>query len=332
MRLAVVGAGAVGGTLAALLDRGGHDVVVTAQGESLEVIRRAGIELSGAWGEYVAHVVASEVLDSTPDIAFVCVKAQDAAAAIESNAARLAGSVVVVVQNGLDGVERARRLLPESRCVGAVAVFAADRWSRGRVTVATPGPLLVGEGGGEPSQAAVQVATVMAQVMPCEAVSNFTGVQWTKLVVNQVNAVPAITGLSAQEVLSDRQLRRIIAASMREVMRTGRALGVRFGSVPGLDHGAVRLLAGPLPVGQLLLLASRRRLGSTPVTGSTLQSIRWGRSTEIDHLTGAVASRAAAVGRSAPVSAVFTELVHEVERTGRFLSPAELVQRVGPVS
>lgn len=56
MRMAVIGVGAIGGTLSALLDRAGNTVVVTARGENLQAIQRDGIQLTGAWGEHRAQV------------------------------------------------------------------------------------------------------------------------------------------------------------------------------------------------------------------------------------------------------------------------------------
>ena len=52
--------------------------------------------------------------------------------------------------------------------------------------------------------------------MPVIAIANFRGAQWTKLVINMLNAVPAIVGRSVQDVVDDRRLRRVVAASMRE--------------------------------------------------------------------------------------------------------------------
>jgi 2-dehydropantoate 2-reductase len=71
-----------------------------------------------------------------------------------------------------------------------------------------------------------------------------------------------------------------------------------------------------------------RRMGPVPNPGSTLQSIRRGVPTEIDALNGAVVRVAGEHGRDAPISAALTALVHEVERTGTFLTPAEVVRRV----
>ena len=140
-----------------------------------------------------------------------------------------------------------------------------------------------------------------------------------------LNAVPAIVGRSVQEVLHDRRLRRVVAASMRETVRTGIARGVRFGSLQGLGNARLRLFARmPLAVGQVLPWLMGVRMGRVPNLGSTQQSVRRGQPTEVDHLNGAVVREAAAAGLTAPVNAALTALVHEVERSGSFL-PEERV-------
>src|SRR4051812_3290698 len=99
MRIGVIGAGAVGGAVAALLARGGHDVEVTARGEHLAAIRERGIHLTGSWGEYTAALEANDLLTHAPELVIVATKAQDAVAAIRDNIAMLRGVPVVVVQN-----------------------------------------------------------------------------------------------------------------------------------------------------------------------------------------------------------------------------------------
>ena len=78
MRVGIIGAGAIGGSIAALLARAGHDVEVTARGAHLEAIRERGIVLTGAWGDFTAGVVANETLTRAPELAIVATKAQDA--------------------------------------------------------------------------------------------------------------------------------------------------------------------------------------------------------------------------------------------------------------
>lgn len=330
MRVAVIGAGAVGGAIAAVLARGGHEVEVTARGDHLGAIREHGIRLSGAWGDYTAIVQAAETLTRGPELVIVATKAQDASAAITDNVRLLRGIPIVVVQNGLGGVATARKAAPRSDVVGALALFATSLVSPGTIAVTTGGHTYLGGGDGEHDVPARYIAGTLGEVMPVSIVSNFEGAQWTKLIVNQINALPAITGLSAQEVISHNGLRRIMTASMRENVRIGLRSGVRFEKLQGLSHRRLRLFSVlPLWIGQLLPLLIRIRLGKVPNPGSTLQSVRRGQATEIDYLNGAVVRAAEKIGRSAPVNAALVELVHEVESSREYLSPTAVVERVG---
>ena len=327
MRVGVIGAGAVGGAIAALLVRGGHEVEVTARGDHLAAIRAEGIKLTGAWGSYTAVVDANASLTFSPELVILATKAQDAAAAIRDNIALLRGVPLLVVQNGLDSITAAAAASPRSDIVGGLATFATSYLSPGVITVTTAGPTYVGVDG-EYDVPARYVASVLAPIMPTTVIPNFRGAQWTKLIINQVNALPAITGLSVQDAVADGGLRRVLTASMREAVRIGRRSGVRFEKLQGLSRRLLRFFAfSPLTIGEFLPRAMSARIGAVPNPGSTLQSIRRGQATEIDHLNGAVVTAASAIGRSAPVNELLTALVHEVEATGTFFTPQQVVDR-----
>jgi 2-dehydropantoate 2-reductase len=325
VRIGIIGAGALGGTFAVLLSRAGHDVEVTARGAGLDAIRSSGIRLSGGYGDAHAHLAAAEALTAPPELVLVCTKAQDAAAAIEANAAVIDGAPVVVVQNGLEGVDTAARLLPRSSCMGLLSIIAANYTEPGVVRVTTPATSYLGRGDGPPDAECTRVAALLSSAVPVLAIGGFRGAQWTKLIVNMLNAVPAIVGRSVQDVVDDRRLRRVVTASMREAVRVGIARGVRFGSLQGLGDRRLRLFARvPLELGQFLPWLMRVRMGRVPNLGSTQQSLRRGQPTEVDYLNGAVVREASAIGRPAPVNAALTALVHEVESSGAHL-PSERV-------
>jgi 2-dehydropantoate 2-reductase len=326
MRVGVIGAGAIGGAIAALLARGGHEVEVAARGDQLAEIRAHGLRLTGGWGDFVVPVAADVTLSRTPELAFIATKAQDAPAAIRANDNLLTGIPVVVVQNGLDAISATAPMLPHSDVVGALAVYASSFVEPGHIAITTTGPTYLGGG---PVLSAMYAAEVLNQVMPTKVETNFVGAQWTKLLVNQVNALPAITGMSVQDVIANPRLRRIMTLSMRENVRVGIATGVRFAAIQGLNNGLVRAFSrAPVGVADQLPKLMARRMGATPNPGSTLQSIRRGGVTEIDYLNGAVVEAAAAAGTSAPINAAIVALVHEVELTREFLSPDEVVARV----
>lgn len=329
MRVAVIGAGAVGGLLAALLHRAGHDVEVTARGEHLAAIRADGIRLDGGYGDHVARVGAAETLTARPDLAILATKAQDAEAALRANAAVLDGIPLLIVQNGLGGIRVARDVLPTAPLLGGLALFATSYLSPGRITVTAALPLVLGAAEGTPSSVLDDVAEVLRAALPIEVVESLEGAQWTKLLVNHVNALPAITGLSVQETVADPRLRRVLAASLRETVRLANRIGIRFTGLQGIPGWILPWLGrGPLAATALLPRLLAKRMGAVPNPGSTLQSIRRGQLTEIDFLNGAVVRTADDHGRRAPINAALVDLVHEVERTGSFIPAAEVARRI----
>ncbi|WP_378145791.1 ketopantoate reductase family protein [Cnuibacter sp. UC19_7] len=330
MTIAVIGAGAIGGTVAAALDRAGHDVVVTARGEHLDAIRRDGLLLTGGWGDHRAHLTAQERLDERPDLAIIAVKAQDADRAVADNAEALRGTDVLVIQNGLGGAERVAAALPGSAVLGGLALYAASFLSPGSVAITTPGPTILGAVDHRKDAAVLdRVAATLGSAVPITTTTNLVGAQWTKLIVNQVNALPAITGMSVQDVVRVPVLRQVMTASMREAVVAARARGVRFEPMSGLGEGLLTVFSmAPLRWAEMLPKLMARRMGATPNPGSTLQSIRRGQPTEIDHLNGAVVSEGRVAGLPTPVNERLVALVHEVERTGRFVPPARVPRAV----
>jgi 2-dehydropantoate 2-reductase len=329
MRVAVLGAGAVGGTLAALLDRAGHDIEVTARGEHLDAIRSGGLRLTGAWGDHVARLTAGETLtgSSSPELAILATKAHDAEAALRPNETLLRGVPLIVVQNGLSGLDSARAGAPDALPIGALALFAASLTSPGLITVTAASGICLG-GNADPAALAA-AEKLLARVLPVTVADDFAGAQWTKLVINQVNALPAVTGRSVQEVVADRPLRRILTRGMIETVRVARARNVRFAPLQHLDDKVLeRMIRLPLPLAELVPRGMAARMGDVPNPASTLQSIRRGTRTEIDHLSGAVVGAARGTGVPVPVNRAMVELVHEVERTGRFLDTDEVLRRV----
>ncbi|AJM77873.1 ketopantoate reductase family protein [Rathayibacter toxicus] len=328
MRIAVLGAGAIGGTIAALFDRAGHDVEVTARGEHLNSIRRSGLHLDGAWGQHTAWVRSGEKLDITPDLAVLCTKAQDAEDALRANRRTIDGTLLVVVQNGLEALTASARHVRTARLVGALTLFAANHLEPGQITVTYAAPTTLGIPGLPANDEVDRAAAILAEAVPTTTTDNFVGTQWTKLLINELNALPAITGLSVQETVAEPGLRRVLARALRETARTGLASGVRFGALQGLSHQRVRALAvAPLRLVEMLPRRTAIRMGKVPNQGSTLQSILRGVPSEIDHLSGGVVRAAHRVGRDAPVNQLLVDLVHEIERSGAFLEPGEVVRR-----
>ncbi len=331
MRIGVIGAGAVGGLVAALAARAGHEVLVTARGEHAEAIARAGLRVDGGWGEWVAPV---ELVHSIPkeaiDLLVLATKAHDSAAALAPWSAHH-GTPVLVLQNGLGGEDAVRHALPHSPVAIGLALFAVSLTGPGHITVTGPNGLTLG---GDPVAVAI-AGRVLRDALPAELViaDDIRGAQFTKLLVNQVNALPAITGLSVQQTIADPALRAVLALGMVETVTVGDAAGVAWGRIGAVDADAVaRVRTGGTPAAAELAQHLAAGMGDVPNPASMLQSIRRGRTTEVDAINGAVIELGAQHDVPTPVNAALVALVHEVERSGRFLSPAGLARQLSTVT
>src|SRR5690606_39029719 len=129
---------------------------------------------------------------------------------------------------------------------------------------------VVGAADGTPRSVLERVAGILREALPVEVVESLEGAQWTKLLVNHVNALPAITGLSVQQTVADRRLRRVLAASLRETVRLANRLGIRFTGLQGIPGWVLPWLGrGPLAVAALLPRLLAKRMGAVPNPAST---------------------------------------------------------------
>lgn len=324
MRIAVLGAGAIGGCIAASLDAAGHELVVVAR-SSAPVLRAHGIRLEGAFGRHHARPEVVDALVEPPDAAILATKTIDSAAALAPSRAALADVPVLAVQNGLDGHGRVVRILMHDRVAAGLGTWAANALEPGVVRVTAAGETVVGGPEGE------RFAELLADAMPdVRLAASIEGAQWAKLCVNAVNAVPAAVGLSMQEVAAAPPLLRVTAAAMREAALAAIASGVALERVGSVGPETIGTLAASIEEAQVVPLRMAEGFGDVPNLGSTQQSIRKGQPTEIDDLAGAIVEASARLGLDAPVNAGLVALVHEVERTGAFVAP-ERVAALAPL-
>ena len=147
-----------------------------------------------------------------------------------------------------------------------------------------------------------------------------------KLLVNLNNALPAMTNLSSHDVYRDAYLTRLAILAMREGIDAIDSAGIALESLPSFPIAVARMIRlVPLGfAGHLVSFMVRRQETRWPLLGSTLQSIRRGRPTEIDYLNGEVVRLGRQVNVPTPINLAMVELVHQVESGDRFLSTGEI--------
>ncbi len=346
MRIAIMGAGAIGCFLAARLSSAGHAVTLVGRGEQVGVLQRDGlllIERNGDRQRYRLNVRSS--LDDEPEVVLLTVKTQDVADACRSIAPARGSAPVVAMQNGLEADRIAAGILGRDAVMGGVVMCATSYLQPGEVSVQFAGWLIVGEPFGDVRTRTRQVAAALRDGLPTYVSKHLTRTRWSKLVYNLNNGLSAATGLTLPEIARTELGSLLSVRMMREGYRVARASGARLDhGLYGLTPGALRrdpnaslvallqstmttvVSAAPEPVGvRILGAASRSRLNSIAIRGSTFQSIQRGKTSEIDHLNGYVARLGRQLGVPTPYNERVVEIVHDVERTHTFRDVKDLL-------
>lgn len=296
MRIAVLGAGGIGGYYGALLAKAGHDVVFVARGAHLEALQRRGLTVRTPEGELTVPVTAvAQARGLEPaEIVLVCVKAYDTEAAARSIAALVArDTVVLTVQNGLDRVETiASTLGAGTGGVLAAAVYAALQLAEPGVVVRTGAEarLVFGERGGAATGRTDRLAAAFRQSGIVHHVSaDIDRVLWEKfLFIAGIGGVTALARVGIGAIRESAEGRALLAASCAEIVAIARAEGA-----PLRPESAEAALA------QAAILPGGWR-------SSMARDLEDGRRLEVDALSGAVVQRGRRSGVLTPVHQTIT--------------------------
>lgn len=289
LRIAVMGAGAVGCYFGGVLARAGHDVTLIGRPQHVQAIRRDGLRMETA--TFDVHLPLKA--DTEPaaaqgaDVVLFCVKSTDTLEAARQLQPFLAPhSLLLSMQNGVDNAERLREVLTQP--VSAAVVYVATGMiGPGHVKHYGRGELVI-----EPAQGAEPVAQAfIAAGVPTDVSHNARGALWAKLLINcAYNAMSAVTQQSYGQLVQGVGVWAVLDDLVNEGLAVARASGVE---VAGDVHEAVRKIAQTMP-GQL---------------SSTAQDLKRGKPTEIDHLNGFVVRRGEALGVPTPTNRVMHALV-----------------------
>lgn len=140
LSLAILGAGGVGGLLAALLSRGGDRVAVLSSGASAARLREGGVRVrSRRFGDFEAAVSVAERLETAVDVCVVAVKALDLESALERMSPDVVGQgLVVPLLNGVEHVALLRERYPDARVVAATIRVESARVAPGEIEQTSP--------------------------------------------------------------------------------------------------------------------------------------------------------------------------------------------------
>ena len=306
MRIAIVGAGGVGGYFGARLAAAGHDVAFVARGEHLRAIQRDGLRVESIKGDL--HLRPARATDRPEEIgpvdAVLCaVKAWQMQGALRAMPPLLReGSVVLPLQNGVEAVDEARAVVGRERVLGGAAWIRAEIAAPGLIRHSGIEPRIVlGEPDGGGSARARDLAGVLAEAgVAAEATDDIAAVLWSKLVfISATSAVGAVVRVPIDVFRSLPETRALLVAAMGETIAVAKARGV---AVPADILDRTLGFVDSLP----------------PATTSSMQrDVMAGRPSELEAQCGAVVRLGRKAGVPTPVNDLLYAVLLPQERAAR---------------
>jgi len=298
-KIAVVGAGAVGGYFGGMLARAGAPLMLIGRPAFVDAVGKNGLFLDTVQFQEHLRVDASTDLAaaSGAEIILLCVKTTDTAETSRGLARVLAPNAVIVsMQNGVDNAEQIRAASGLNALAAAVYV-AASVPAPGTVKHVGRGDLVLG-----PRNARTEsVAGVFTRAnVPCTISDGLTGELWTKLVWNcALNAVSALGKATYGDIIASADAKTVVEDVVFEVLAVAKAAGISlplFADPQVAIDGAFKIAAQ---------MAATR--------SSTAQDMARGKKTEIDSLNGFIVRRARELNIPVPVNHALFTLVRLAE-------------------
>jgi 2-dehydropantoate 2-reductase len=343
-KIAIFGAGAVGGYVGGYMTRAGHDVtLIDMWPEHVDKMRNDGIELAGLTEPENFTVTGVNAIHITElhdfgkggpfDIVFISTKSYDTVWATRLMADFLApGGFVASLQNGINE-ERVASVVGWGRTVGCIASkISVELTSPGRIqrNVALGGKehtvFRVGEPHGRITKRIEEVRDLLALADSADVTDNLWGERWSKLVVNCMrNPISAATGRGGNDNDRDDHTRRLALGIAAEAIRVGQAHGFQLSKIYGMPPEDVTAAMdgnnAAMDRCETIMFegVAKRSDDQRPSMG---QDMAKRRRTEIGYLNGLVVEKAVEIGLEAPLNAGIVEVVQRIERGEIEASPA----------
>lgn len=306
MRIAILGAGAMGSLFGGLLAESGEDVtLIDVNDAHLDAIRRDGLRIGDDRGErrittlQALRPEAANVSADTPfDLLIVFTKSLHTRVALDGVRALLTPHThVLTLQNGLGNVETLNAFVPLERILVGVTTWPADLAGPAHVLSHGAGTIRMMTADGAASPFATAVADALSRAgLACTLDADVWAAIWEKVAFNAaLNTLCAVTRCTVDQLGEHHDGPRLAQAIVAETAAVARAKGIAVDAARiarNVEH------------------AIREHRGHRP---SMLQDVLAGRRTEIDAISGKVVAAAREVGLAVPHTETMLSLVRVID-------------------
>jgi 2-dehydropantoate 2-reductase len=319
--ITIVGAGGIGGTIAAALTLAGDRVtVVDASVPHIEAIRTRGLHFDGIQGDHYVRfeqALLPAEWEAPAGVVLLAVKSQDTREALRVIAPRLhAGSVVVSLQNGWNPAVIADAVGAD-RTMAAMIHMVGNHEGPGHVRRYSEGTFHLGELSQTLTPRAVALAERLSAAVPTTATGNPWGFIWSKQICGTTKAATALVDERAADIVQRYWVTDILLALILEGIAAADAEGIRLEAYERLDPDVMRVsAAADLPAARAMLPK-----GSAKGNSGVWHDLKVRRrKTEVEYLSGELVRIGRRHGLPMAVNGRVVEMIAEIEAGIRLMA------------
>ncbi|OQY14088.1 MAG: hypothetical protein B6I30_01545 [Desulfobacteraceae bacterium 4572_187] len=300
MKIAVIGAGAMGSLFGALFAESGEDVrLYDIWEEHVKAINEKGlcIELNGKTRSVSVNATTDKREIGKTGLAIIFVKSTQTGDAART-ASELTGNngFVLTLQNGIGNADIIGKVIDPGQIIAGTTSHGATMLGPGSIRHAGTGPTVIGMWSGIQKTGIQKVSDVFNKAgIITETVDNVRSVIWAKLLINVgINAITALTGIKNGRIFDLSATKALSRAAVEEAMEVAEALGVEV----------------PCDIVEHVFKVAEATKGNRSSMGQDVDNKR---QTEISAINGAVVKEAQKLGINVPVNQTLTTLIETLQ-------------------
>lgn len=323
LKIGIVGAGAVGGVICAMLAEKGYDVEVAKRYNSDIVLDDyIGLEIVGKFGNRNILVKAVNGVDSfttKKDVIFVLTRAYDAAEVAKQCLPYLTENGIIISSQNVMNVEEMISVVGADRLFALIINWSATRFNKAKMEVTKSGNMIIGNFG-DKSQTYLEVMQrILSNIAPTEISSNIIGDIWSRTIINScISSVGALTGVNLGRNMMVNTTNKIFKNIIFESMNLANNLKVEVKNYDALNY--YDFTAGGFKAWRYRNAMLRRlKKQNAHFVSSCQRAIENNQKCEIDYLNGYFVKLGNKYNLSVPTNHRVYDMVKEVESGERHM-------------
>ncbi|MHA1398103.1 MAG: ketopantoate reductase family protein [Candidatus Heimdallarchaeaceae archaeon] len=338
MKAALIGLGAIGTIIAADLAKNDFSLyVVCKHQETLEIVKKRGLKVSGVSGEYIVKqnikpVLKIEDLPERLDLVFLVTKLMDIDDAINRTLKKLDKDYTIVMMTNGMIEEEVENIISGENLVGCVVSFGATRKGLAESVKTSSGEMFLGRIQGEKKPIDEMLVKLLSNTVLTKYTNHIYNEKYSKLLINvAINSLGVISGMTLGKMLERKLTRIAFLTVISEGIKVAKAKGITLQKLNNLNLNFLEIKREELIkfsfkhfIKQTLIKIIGKKYKN--LKSSSLQSFERDGRTEVDYLNGYIMKEGEKYGIKTPLNKYVVDEIHLMEKGDKKPSLEELVR------